>query len=805
MTLRKKAIIITAVVLPCIMVVLMAASYFIILSHFDALERSYVKRNVERAYSALADDLANLQAVVGDWGFWDDTYDFMLSKDAKYLVSNIQDSTFTNLHVDYIAFFNTHGGLVYGRSYDNIEKRLRGLPPGLVERLPFTKAKQGISGIIKLKNGNLSAFSACPILNSNMDGPSRGTLVMGRILDAKEISRLAKVTHLSFTVNLLQGRLGPDDSLWNGRSNEYGYITIKPISEKVIAGFYKVRDIYGNTVGLLKVVIPREVHIQGKKTTLWYSFYLFIAGLLFSVFILRLLESLILSRLVNLNESLKKISYDKDLSYRITLSGNDELTNVARTINEMLATLEKSQYELRISEAKLRAMFQNTPNPIFIIDWETKETYGTNQAGLDFLECSFDELGEKKCWEKLNRAIHGSCAEGPLVINSQTIEVGCEVHGKRKTMLINLVPVNNEGKSLIYVIGQDITDRKQMEEQLTYMSMNDSLTGMYNRIYFERELKRYESSEYRPLGFIRCDIDGLKLINDSLGNKTGDKLIIAVSGFLRQAVGDMGLIARTGGDDFTVLVPNASETQLESIINAIRNAIAEFNTDQTNLPLSLSLGFELSNDLPVEEVLKNAEHNMIREKLHRTHSAKNATVQALMKAMEARDFITEGHAERMEELIVRLGASIGLPEPRIADLRLLAQFHDIGKVGIPDRILLKPGALSEEEQKEMRRHCEIGYRIALSTPDLAPIAQGILKHHEWWNGNGYPLGLKGKEIPLECRLLSIVDAFDAMTNDRPYRKALPIETAIAEVQKCAGVQFDPQLAEKFIKLVKKEG
>lgn len=130
----------------------------------------------------------------------------------------------------------------------------------------------------------------------------------------------------------------------------------------------------------------------------------------------------------------------------------------------------------------------------------------------------------------------------------------------------------------------------------------------------------------------------------------------------------------------------------------------------------------------------------------------------------------------------------------------MAEHHDIGKAGIPDRILFKPGPLTQEETAIMRRHCEIGHRMALSNPELAPIADWILKHHEWWNGKGYPLGLKGEEIPLECRILAIADAYEAMVSDRPYRKALSREDAISEIKRWAGIQFDPNLVKRFLEI-----
>lgn len=354
----------------------------------------------------------------------------------------------------------------------------------------------------------------------------------------------------------------------------------------------------------------------------------------------------------------------------------------------------------------------------------------------------------------------------------------------------------------IAVIGVDITESLRFQERLKHMSFHDSLTGLYNRTYFEEELNFLEEDSYVPVGMIVCDVDGLKLVNDTLGHSTGDKLLWLTASIIKKCFREQDKVCRIGGDEFAIILPKSELSSVEQACHRIRKAVEKYNLENEEFPLSLSVGYAVSgkSDENVRSVFKEADNNMYQEKLHRSKSSRSAIVQALMKTLEARDFITEGHADRLQGIVVSLGIFLGLSERNLADLRLLAQFHDIGKVGIPDRILFKTGRLNDEEFKEMMRHSEIGHRIAQSAPDLQPIADYILRHHEWWNGGGYPLGLKEEDIPLECRILAIADAYDAMTSDRPYRKAMSQKQAFSELKKNSGKQFDPKLVPIFIKV-----
>ncbi|OIQ60465.1 hypothetical protein MTCOM_06220 [Moorella thermoacetica] len=352
----------------------------------------------------------------------------------------------------------------------------------------------------------------------------------------------------------------------------------------------------------------------------------------------------------------------------------------------------------------------------------------------------------------------------------------------------------------------DITQKKKFEQKLAYISLHDQLTALYNRAYFEEELKRLSTSRKYPITIIVADVNGLKLVNDTMGHDKGDELLTACARVLKKAFRSSDVVARVGGDEFVALLPRTDGKTGKSILKRLRLFIDKYNQENPELPLSVSFGIATADtpEQSLKEIYKKADDLMYQEKLNLGSSARSKIVNALLTALSERDYITEGHARRMQKLCQDLGEKVGLSAQQLANLSLLAQVHDLGKVGIPDRILFKRGPLTEKEWEVMRQHPEKGYRIAMSSPDLAGIADLILKHHEKWDGTGYPLGLKEEEIPIECRILSIVDAFDAMTSGRPYCRTKTIEDALKEIRRCAGTQFDPRLAEAFIEMITSE-
>ncbi|MCD4689818.1 MAG: diguanylate cyclase [Desulfuromonadaceae bacterium] len=499
---------------------------------------------------------------------------------------------------------------------------------------------------------------------------------------------------------------------------------------------------------------------------------------------------------------LEKTESFKDFELRL-------LDIYCRQLERVLYAIKANQ-ELVSANTRFREMVEHAPIlAIHGFDGEGRILYWNRTAEKLYGFAKEEVLGQKVTSEQMGYALHRQFQQvlrNPPIVGEEQVWEG-EVPnrlGQQKSVLSFVMPVGGSQQASEYMrMDVDISQNKRMEQELDFSSSHDQLTGLCNRNCFEQEMIRLEKSGDVCQGVIVCDLDGLKLINDTMGHQAGDALLIAAANILQRLFRSSDMVARVGGDEFAILLSTGGRTDVATAAGRIEEHVAHHNRTSPDLPLSLSVGFAVreTSVQRIRDLFIEADNNMSRKKLHLSQSNRSSVVQTLEKALEARDFITEGHADRLASMVVSVAQELGFPEHRLSDLRLLAKFHDIGKVGIKDQILFKPAKLSEEETVAMRQHCAIGYRIAQASPDLVPIADWIFKHHEWWDGSGYPLGLVGENIPLECRILAIADAFDAMVSDRPYRKGLSQEYAVEELYRCAGSQFDPELVPLFIQTV----
>lgn len=374
--------------------------------------------------------------------------------------------------------------------------------------------------------------------------------------------------------------------------------------------------------------------------------------------------------------------------------------------------------------------------------------------------------------------------------------------GKLKWLLIRgkIVEYTPDGKpARMTGIVKDISEKKLHEEEIKYLSYHDTLTGLYNRAYFERELKRYLKTD-KIISIIMGDVNGLKIANDAFGHEKGDQLLKDVAGILTASCRKKDLIARFGGDEFAIILRGADEKTVSDVIGRIETECGkcEGNVIKPSIAIGTVTSIKPSRDASL--LMKTAEENMYRNKLLVDRSTHSAIINSLKQALAEKDIETEEHAVRLSDHGLEIGRKMGLKNDELDQLALLAILHDIGKVAISDNILLKPGKLDAEEWETMKQHPAIGYRIAKASPDLSHIAEAILSHHERYDGTGYPQGLKGENIPVISRIISVVDSFDAMTHKRPYKEAISAESALEELKRCSGSQFDPKVVDIFLSL-----
>ncbi|HYE11901.1 MAG TPA: HD domain-containing phosphohydrolase [Patescibacteria group bacterium] len=353
----------------------------------------------------------------------------------------------------------------------------------------------------------------------------------------------------------------------------------------------------------------------------------------------------------------------------------------------------------------------------------------------------------------------------------------------------------------VVIVFRDVTLEKQKEEEVRYLGYHDKLTGLYNRAYFEEALMRFDSESFMPLGLIMADSNGLKMVNDVFGHEEGDKLLIMIAEIFKSICSNEDIVARVGGDEFAVILPRVSPERANHIISSIKQMCNFGTSDPISPSVALGLAIKTDSNEDIRKIYKLAEDRMYNNKLVESKSIRSSIISSLKKTLEERTHETEAHAQRLKELSMEIGKIMDLYDSELDELSLLAMLHDIGKIAIPDYILGKPAKLTEDEWKIMKSHCEIGYRIAVASPELAHIANLILSHHERWDGTGYPQELKGEEIPLLSRIIAVVDAYDAMTSDRPYHAAISSEAALEELGRCSGTQFDPYIVKKFIEVI----
>ncbi|MFA5576425.1 MAG: HD domain-containing phosphohydrolase [Tissierellaceae bacterium] len=495
--------------------------------------------------------------------------------------------------------------------------------------------------------------------------------------------------------------------------------------------------------------------------------------------------------------------FDQDGSYIGHIVNNRDIT-------------QKKSMELKVhkSEEKYRLLAENVSDVIWVYNVTRDEFTYVSQAikGLlgyspeEYLNFSLDDILVPKSLELIrHKIVHDSkvFVESMGKNNSDLSEIQQYRKDREIVWVETSVRFRYNDKEEIEILGlsRNIDERKQNEERILYLSYYDQLTGLYNRRFYEEELKRLDNSRSLPISLIVADINGLKLANDAFGHKVGDQLLKAFADILKRGSRSNDIVARIAGDEFAILLPNTSLGESKSIVNRIKNDLDKVYIN--NILLSASFGYCSKSNLneDMAAVFAKAEDNMYKDKLAHSNELKKKTIDLIISNLFEKSPREEEHGKMVSQLCMGMGVALNLSVNRIENLAILGLFHDIGKINIDKDILNKRGSLNKNELYIIKRHPEVGYQIIRAINEYSHLAEYILSHHERIDGKGYPQGLKGESIPMEARILSIADAYDSMTNQNSYKNPISRDEAIEELRRHSGTQFDSDIVDLFINKV----
>ena len=478
---------------------------------------------------------------------------------------------------------------------------------------------------------------------------------------------------------------------------------------------------------------------------------------------------------------------------------------------------KKKQIEKKLTNEKefLEVMIQSIGDGVIATDLEGKILIQNKMAerltGWDASYAKGKSLNEIfKIIHKITRMpcenLIDKVLQSGQIIGLRKDAVLIEKDGTERIIADSIAPIKSQEGNIIGVVlvFRDVTEQTLDEEEIKYLSFHDQLTGLYNRAYFEEQLVRLDTERQLPLSIIIGDVNGLKLTNDVFGHEAGDRLLKKTAEILTHCSRQEDTVSRWGGDEFVIILPKTSYKTTLKILSRIRSACTLTNKDPIQPSIALGSATKEHPEQDIRQILKEAENKMYSFKLLESRKVRRAIISSLNNIIFEKGFETREHVERMKCLTNIIGEKMKLTNDELGALNILCLFYNIGIIVVNDSILMKPEELTYDEWEEIKKHPETGYRIAESSYELAQIANQILSHHEKWDGTGYPHNLKGKEIPILARILTVVDAYDVMTNGRPYKKAISHDEAVKEIRKCSGTQFDPEIVNIFIRALEEE-
>ncbi|MEG4252660.1 CHASE4 domain-containing protein [Microcoleus sp. Pol10D4] len=477
MKLRRKTLSIIGITIAGLTGILYATSSSILLGSLIKAEEQEATQVVKGVLSVFGQTADDFNSRFADWSSWDDTYTFMQNGNSKFIASNLIPEGLANVRVNIAVFVNTSGKIVYGTGFDSQKLKLTPVPEALKRRISLNdpllqhpNPKSSLAGIMLLPSGPILITSR-PILTTKSTGPIRGTLVFGRNLDAASIARVSKITRLPLIVHSVnEAQLPADFEKAREKLSEKQPIFVRPLSEESIAGYTLIRDIYNQPALLLRVDIPREIYRQGQISLLYLLGSVALAGVGLVGCTLLLLERLVLSRLSGLAKTVKRVSSSQDLSVRLPVTGEDELSDLAHAINGMLSAIAQAESEQLEEKARYRAVVEQATDCIFLWDAQTKRLLEANTAFRDLLDYSLDAIWQLTIYDIIAYSKDLIDNNIELLLTDKQFRIGEVLYRRRDGSCVDVEVsgsvISYGGREIICTVVRDITERKQAEAEL---------------------------------------------------------------------------------------------------------------------------------------------------------------------------------------------------------------------------------------------------------------------------------------------------------------------------------------------------
>lgn len=784
MKLRLKTLVVVAVSMTVLFLALFLLIRVSLERQFTALESHAAEDDIGRVQGAFLEDVRQLDRISADWAPRDQTYHFMRGQDPGFL-NELSEEALSNLGVNLMTFLDIDGNVVHEESFD-LDLGVRQAMDGSVQRTVLTSRalqdpadpRSRVTGVLR-SGDRLLLVAARSVTSSDLYSPPAGTLVLARYIDSAEVERIASVTKLDVTVFPIGGPLPEDASAAYTALEGTRPVFTQPLASGSLGAYVLMRDVSGEPAMLVRAELPRDIYRQGQGAIAYAGIAMLIIGLAATGTVTTVVDRGVLGRIGLLSSEMAAIGVRRDSRVRVTVSGSDELAELAEDVNEALAAIDDSERELlaaqdlledrvrdrttelRASEARFRILIEQMADSLFCVDPRGRITFVNSAAeqltGLPSSELEtmrFIDIMKTEAGDEIGARIAGDLHPDA----TWTVDATLGMPDRAPVAVeLSASPLLDEHARIAGTqwVARDITERKRLEQQMAHVASHDHLTGLHNRRYFETALE-IELAEARRDGgcgaIVWLDVDDFKDVNDALGHRAGDEVLVELADQLRKQVRESNVLARLGGDEFGVLIPDATVAEATVAATRVLNAINSrpYSVDGHAVTLSASLGVVAypEHGTTPAELLANADMAMYwakdrgRSQVHvhemdamrtgemRSRMLWNDRIMAALREDSMRVYaqpildIHEGRVTRLE-LLCRMLDDDGAP---ILPAEFLPAAERSGLISDIDRWMVQRaiGILADTQDWELQLEVNLSGKAFLD-PALLPMIERALE------------------------------------------------------------------------------